>query len=264
MGFLDGTLSGAGGSSGFNSLRDNPVSNFLFGKPVQPQPGVGGPAANPERLVRDPVTGAYFDPSTGTSYTDPDGNIPIANPNIAQQVAQNFQRSQAFLNQLTGLEQQRQQVFGEQNQLGDTFRNIISGNTPSAAGIVMQQGLDRIADDQLSQAAGVGGASAPLASAMAARNTANAGVNVANQAALAKMQEQQAAMNALNSLLGVQAQGAEAALGRTTNAAGNFANLASSAQQQQQNLNTQVDMKRAEDEEKFGASTLKFFGSLFG
>src|SRR6266576_2725613 len=66
-----------------HSLRDNPIANALFGKGPQQQPGVGGPARDPSKLVRDPVTGMFYDPTTGTSYTDSGGQVVITNPNVA-------------------------------------------------------------------------------------------------------------------------------------------------------------------------------------
>lgn len=256
-----------GGASllpGTNSLRDNPVSNFIFGKGVQPQPGVGGPAKDPTKLVRDPTTGMYFDPTTGTTYTDAGGTTPVNNPNVAQQVAANFQRSQAFLGQLPGLEKQRQEVYGQQHDLAGQFRDIISGKAPSIAGHQLQEGLQSVANQQLSQAASVSGPSSPLAQLAAMRNTGSASVAVNNAAAQARIAEQRDAQNALNSLLNNQGMGVERAATRTTQAGEDFAHEAAAGQAAQQNLNQDTDKARAKEEASFGDAAIKFASGLVG
>lgn len=245
----------------WNGLRDNPIGNFVFGKAAPQQPGAGGPAKDPSKLIQDPNTGMFFDPTSGTSYVDATGQTVITNPNVAQQVALNVQKSNAFLAHLNGLEQERQGVNAGQNGLADSFRSVISGNAPSVAAMQATAGGQEAARQQLAQVAGASGASAPLASLMAARNTGQAMTGANNAGAIARVGEQKSAMDALNALLNSQQTGIANTASRDVSAGIDFANLANSGQTSQQGLNATAAQKKAEDEAKFGAGAVKTVAS---
>jgi len=249
-------------STGFHSFGSNPIANTIWGGPQPNQPGVGGPAKDPTRLVRDPTTGLYFDPTTGTTYTDGTGQRPVTDPNVAQQVSTNYSRSNAFNNQLTGLNQEREQVFGNQEQLGQSFRDIISGRATSPASLQAHMAMQNIANEQLAQTAGIGGASAPLAAMAAARNTGSASIGANNQATLARVQEQRAAEDAYNNLLNAQGMGVERAAGRTTGAGEDYAQLAATGQAGQQGLDAATIARNKLEEGRRGDSVGKFLTGL--
>lgn len=246
----------------WNSLRDNPISNFILGSGPAQQPGVGGPAKDPSKLVQDPTTGMFYDPTTGTSYTDASGQTVVTNPNLAQQVATNFKRASAFLDNLNKLEQERQGIMGEQNGLASTFKDVIAGRGPSAARIQAQIGANNVASQQLAQTAGVSGASAPLAGLMAARNTGQAQIAANNAGALGAAEESKAAMTALTALLNNQTASNAAASQLNAGVGTDLTNTAGTEQSSQQGLNTTAQMKKADDESRFGAGALKSFASL--
>lgn len=248
----------------WNNLRDNPISNFVFGEQQKEQPGVGGPAANPANLVQDPSTGMYYDPTTGTTYTDATGVVPVTNPNVAQQVASNFTKANAFLSTLQGLESERQAVNRQQNNLAGNFREIIAGNAPSVAAMQAQAGGQAAAAQQLAQVAGASGASAPLAGLMAARNTGQAMTGANNAGAIARVGEQKAAMDALNALLTSQGQGIERTAGRNTQAGHDFSSLALGGQESQQGLDVSVGAANAKDKKDLGGGVVKTVASWFG
>jgi hypothetical protein len=189
----------------------------------QQQPGVGGAAKDPSKLVRDPTTGLYYDPTTGTSYTDPMGQSVVTNPNVAQQVATNVQRSGVLLNQFG-------QAFAGQTGLADSLRGTIAGTTPSVAQTQLQLGLGGIADQQLAQAAGASGENAAMARLAAMNNTARAGIGANQAAALTRAQEVADAQRGLAGVLGAQAN--EGLTGGE-----NFASLGLTGQENQQGLN---------------------------
>lgn len=229
----------------FKSLRDNPISNAVVGAPEKQQPGVvqPGQGVNPANLVRDPTTGFYFDPATGTTYQDPNGHIPVTNPNIAQQVASNFNNSQAFSRHIATVRE-------NQDALGQNLQGVISGRTPSAAGMQLGQGLEQIQNQQLSQAAGVQGAASPLANLMAMRNTGSAAVTTNNDAAIAKIKEQDAARQAYMQLLATQGQ-------QDISGGVQYANLANTGQGDQQGLNTGAGARNTKNAYDYGMAILK-------
>lgn len=246
----------------WNSLRDNPISNAILGHPEANSPGVPQiSASNPSQLVHDTQTGMYYDPTTGNTYSDPNGQNPVADPNLAQQVAQNFATSQSFLNQLQPYQQAERNTIGMQGDLAQVLRDRVAGKGASIAGMQLQQGLNNIASEQQSQAAGISGASAPLAAMLAMRNTGQASIGANNSAAIARAKEEQDAATALSTLLAQRAGAANAA--QNTNITGGlgFANIANSGQQTQQDIDAKAAAARAASAEKFGYALLKGISS---
>jgi len=216
-----------------------------FFKNTPQQPGVGGINQNNNHLVRDPTTGMFYDPQTGTSYADADGLQPVTDPNVAQQVAANFNRSTSFLSSLG-------QVQGQQQGLVNDLHRQAMGGGPSLAGMQTSNALNQIAADQMAQAAGVSGAASPLAHLLAMRNTGTAQIGATNAGAIARVAEQNAARGQLANVLGGMA---------TTNAGlgAGFANMAQSGQEAQQGLNQSTDQANQKKNTQIGASLISAF-----
>lgn len=208
----------------WNSLRDNPVGNFLFGSTPKAQPGVGNVSTT--ALQKDPSTGMYFDPSNGTTFMDANGTVPVTDPNVAQQVAQNFTASRQFLTRLGN-------VQGQEGQLAGNLQSLLTGGAPSMAQSQVQQGMNNIAQQQMSNAAGVSGPGGPLAQLLASRNTANAQIQANAAGGIARADELTGARNSLAQLLGGMGS-------QDLQAGGTLAGLAASGQGAQQGLDAQT------------------------
>jgi hypothetical protein len=248
--------------SDWQSLRNNPISNFVLGSGTPQQPGVGGVRDLSHPLQRDPISGMYFDPQTGTSYYDALGTQVVTDPNVAQQVATNFQRANAFLGQIVPLQQQQQNVFANQGKLAGQLQDIISGRAPSLTQEQLTNSLNQIAQQQQSQAAGTSGPGQLLAQLAAMRNTGQASIGANNTAATARIQEQRSAQDALAQLLNSQASGLGSAINTDVGAGENFANLAAGGQASQQGLNAQANAANAKSSENLGYAALGGLGNL--
>jgi hypothetical protein len=225
---------------GFNSLRDNPISNALLGHQPPMQPGVG--TTSTHDLHKDPATGMYYDPTTGTTFTDQYGQHPVTDPNVAQQVAANFNSSRQFLTNLAN-------VQGQEGQLAGNLRSLIQGGQPSVAEMGVQRDMNNIAQQQMSGAAGVSGAGSPLAQLLANRNTANAQIQAAGAGGIARANELTGARGALSQLLGGMA-------GQNLAGAGEFAGLASSGQAGQQGMDAATAKANEDFALKLGTAVL--------
>ena len=236
-------------------LRHNPVSNFIFGSGPQNQPGVGGKLRDfSHPLQHDPISGAWFDPQTGTSYLDSMGTQPITNPNIAQQVATNIQRSGAFLGQLGNVEQQQQQVFGQQQGLAHNLGDVITGRAPSLAAEQATQAANQATNQQFSAAAGTAGPAGPLAQMLAARNAANIQVGANNAGTMARTKEEADARNSLAELLASMGQGVSSDANRLGTLGTNFSQQGIQGQEAQQGLNRQADSEKSKQDFSFGGA----------
>jgi hypothetical protein len=225
--------------------------------PAKQQPGVGGPAADPSKLQQDPATGMYFDPTTGTSYTDATGQSPVTNPNVAQQVAANFATRTSLLGKLGGNQATIDSAIGGQNQLRGSLLNTI--NNPNASSVAQTQlgiGADAIARQQLQQAAGTTGANAFLARRNAANNIGQLQSTLNGQQALTRANEVDAAQGRLGSVLGAQAQEGQAGYNSNLSGAVAEGNQAGSGQQAQQGMNTKADEESQQNRQKFASGIL--------
>lgn len=190
-------------------------------------PGVGGPAKNPAALVHDPQTGLFYDPTTGTSYTDPNGTQVVKDPNVAQQVAQNFNASRGFMNQLGKDSGMVDQAFQGQTSLAGSLNNTINDpNATSVAGTQLVAGQNDLARTQLAQASGVGGPNAAAARRQASINIGQSGADLNQQQALLRATEVNNAQGRLGQVLGQQADEGQSAYNTNAGAAGNFATIA--------------------------------------
>lgn len=229
----------------------------ILGTSAPSQPGVGGAAPDPARLVRDPTTGYYFDPGTGTSYTDQSGSSPVADPNVAQQVAANYQRQQQLLQQLPQYQQAVKTAMGAQGSLAQNLNGVVAGTAPSAAQVQLQQGLDQLSAQQLGAASAVGGNNAFAAQRNAMNNIAGMGIQDAQAQALVRAQESAAARAQLGSVLSQQAAEGTGMYGQVSGLAQNYGQMAASGQAGQQGLSatsTNQNAKTNEDELKGAAS----------
>lgn len=236
--------------SNFKKVIDPGNLTGINNPTVPTQPGVGGVASDARQLVQDPSTGMFYDPQTGTTYSDPNGRNPVTDPNVAQQVASNFATRSQFLNQLSAVQPQQQALAAHLNA-------VVNGQAPSVAGMQAAQGMNQIANDQLSQTAGVGGPTAPLARLMAARNTAAAQAQANNAGTIGRVAEQNAAAGQLGGLLNTMA-------GQNIEGAGTFSNQAAAGQAGQQNLNYQSNAANNQNQINQQNNTKQGLGALLG
>jgi hypothetical protein len=190
-------------------------------------PGVGGPAADPSKLIPSPTGLGYYDPTTGTSYTDASGQSPIASQNVAQQIAQQQGvQNQDLANAMRGGQMLQQGFQGETN-LANSLNNTISNpNATSVAGGQLTQGENQNVLGQMGQAAGVGGQGGAAARLMATQNIGNINAQTNQAKGLQRAQETAQAQQNLAGVLNAQAsqgqqysgQNQSAAHGAATNA----------------------------------------------
>jgi hypothetical protein len=238
----NGDWLGAGADLATGGLYTGAKDAYHLGKKIYNSTQVSGPAgiagatAHPERLVQDQTTGLYFDPSNGQVYSDSSGQVPVTNPNVAQQVASNYATGRAFLDQLGTFRQQQQQAFAGQTGLADSLRGTIAGAGPSVAQNQLIQGLGSISADQMSQAAGASGNNAALARMNAMNNTAKAETAYNQAQGLVRANEVAHAQDALANVLGAQANEGLGGYGTAGGLGATFAGLAEKGQATQQGM----------------------------
>jgi hypothetical protein len=209
-----------------------------------PQPGVGGPLKDPNdagRLVRDPNTGHYYDPATGTSYMDEYGQTPVANPNVAQQVATNYANQQAFNKQLAESRAGVRGAVGGLTGLAGDYRAVINGTAPSVAQSQMRTGLETINASQLSGASGVGGDNAFAARRAALQNIAHAGLRANQDASLLRAKEVADARAGIGQAFSASGNLSQNQYGTDASAGLRSGELALSGQRGQQGMDASAD-----------------------
>lgn len=245
-------------------------AGYLAGKAIvgatnQPaQPGVGtGPAANPAQLQRDPQTGVFYDPSSGRSYLDPGGIQVVADPNLAQQTAANFQRAGGFFNKIAGQDATLDQVNAGQNQLlGNLNRTINDPNAPSVARAQLAQTTDANGRQILGTAAGVGGANAYDARRAALSTLAGANTAAAGQGAVLRAKEIADATSTAGNVLNQQGQAAQARQNTNVGAGIDLTHTAATSQASQQGLNQKTDEANQGKNLKLAGAGLSFLSGL--
>lgn len=251
------------------SLNDTLKNAFGYGNGKQ-QPGVGGPAPDPSRLVRDPMTGKYVDPATGTTYTDATGQTPVAAPNVSQQVALNSQTSRDFLGRLQQSDAEHRQAFEGQtgliNQLDNTINNR---NAPSVAATQLAINNDNNARQAMGTAAGVQGPNAFAARRAALQAVAQGNTGTAQNAALLRAHEVATAQQQKGNVLGQQSALGNQRYGQDMTGAGEFAVLADRGQEGVQGLNAKQDLEDQKNTSTWGGKLFDFGtagigGSMFG
>lgn len=207
----------------FSYVQD--ASNAIFNPNGSGQPaGVGGPAKDLSKLVPAPGGQGFYDPSTGTSYTDASGQTAIKDPNVAQQIAQQVGVQNTDLaNAAQGGQMLQQGYQGEAGLANSLNRTITDPNAPSVAGTQAVQGQENMAAGQMSAAAGQGGAGAGAARLNAMNNTAGMGADLNQTQALRRAQETASAQQNLGSVLNAQANQGAAYSAQNQGAAGQAA-----------------------------------------
>jgi hypothetical protein len=223
------------------------IDQHILGQAPGP-PGTAGAAKPGDALIYDPMTGFFRDPNNGQMYVDQNGSQPIGNVNAAQQTGADFGTSRSLLGNLAASQAQQQAGFGGEQQLANSLRATISGGMPSVAQNQLGIGQDALAAQQLSQAAGVSGPSAPLAQLLAMRNTAAGQLGVNQQAGLLRAHEAATAQGQLGNVLGNMAQQGQA--GYNSNLAGgqSFASTAANLASGRENTSEDASQKNADRE----------------
>lgn len=219
-------------------LVGGPLDHLINGpKDIPGPPGVGGPAADARNLVRDPSTGLFYDPTTGTSYSDPHGRQPVADPNLAQRSAIDAARAGSFLDKLNGYANREAATFSDEQGLARNLQNTIRGvGAPSVAQNQLVQGMEQAANQQQSMASGASGTDAALARMQAARNTGNLQAATNQQQALVRAQEVADAQRNLGGLLKGMADQSRGFYDTNVNAADSFNRTGLDAQKNQQGI----------------------------
>ncbi|HXU03765.1 MAG TPA: hypothetical protein VN903_22520 [Polyangia bacterium] len=227
-------------------------------------PVTAGPPVNPAALQRDPVTGHYFDPTSGKVYADPNGTQQVVDPNVRQQVAANFARSQAVFSQLPQAQAQQQQGFAGQSALVGNLNGVINGTAgPSVAQTQLGAGVGDIARSAISGAAGQTGESAALAHIQAMRTAGDAQAKANQDAAMLRAQETAAARATLGNVLGQQATEGQQNVNTTLGAANESANTAATGGATAETLNEKAGEHNAETNKGWIDQGAHFLGSLF-
>lgn len=216
----------------------------IFAPP--PQPGVGKPITDPdeaarfgERAVRDPATGYYYDPATGTSYMDAQGQTPVANPNVAQQVATNYAQQQAYQRELAASREGVRSGVGGLMNLAGQYGDAAAGRGPSVAQSQLRSGFDAITSTQLSGAAGVGGDNSFAARRAALQNIGSAGLRHNQASAELRAREIEAARAGRGQALSAAGNLSQNQYGTDAAAAARSGELALGGQRGQQGIDAQ-------------------------
>jgi hypothetical protein len=252
-----------------------------MGMPNVPQnPGGDVGAANPnETPYLQPVPGTNFsyDPRTGQYYqssmTDPrtGQSVPLgastvaAAPNLAQQGSGDAVLQQMYVNQQQQALDRMNATRTGQNQLAQNYMATIYGGGPSIAGSQLQTGMNRIAQDQNSMAAGANGQNAFAARRAAAMATARAQGDLSGQLAIQRAQELQAARAGLAGLYGSESTADQAASNTAVSAGLGYGGLGERSEADrlaanQAAVNASLEAKKEDNNVK--GSLLKGGGSI--
>lgn len=229
-------IPGYNGSAFQKALSTDPAGAALswlghtFGPEDVKGPGNAPTGAPQGPLVFDPVSGLYRDPTTGTSYTNPDGTGGVHNPNAATLLAGNAATGAGLLNTLGGYADREANTYGQQQGLADSYKRTINDpNAPSVAHMQLVQGLGNIANEQQSMASGHSGEGGALARTNAAANIARAQVGANQTAALQRAKEVADAQTGLGATLGSMNNESQGIYGTNLGAAHGFESLAQTA-----------------------------------
>jgi len=200
-----------------------------------------GPAPDPSRLQRDPVTGQMVDPVTGARYTDGTGQTAITNPTAATQVAgANATATQILAGLPADQLQQRQALDAQKGQVA-SIDQTIAGTAPSVAQNQLTQSLGQINRNVMSQAAGAGGQNA-FAARRAAMQTIGANdIAAAQGAATTRAGEVATAQGLKASVLNSLAGNANTQTGQTLDAGENFTNQALTGETDREKTQAGID-----------------------
>jgi len=201
----------------------------------------------------DPVSGQYYDVTTGT----PQG---LQNPNVAQLVAGSNLRSHEHDTRALGYGARESDIFGQQSDLAGYLNDVIAGKTPSVAEMQLGAGLDSIKRSTLGLTSGIGGATSPLAQITALNANSRAGGIVNQQQAIARAEDVARARNELAQLLNAQQQSSMGQQQNEENLGFQYGDQALRGESAQQNLTLAGDAAGA----KGTASVLKGLAEAYG
>jgi len=253
-GGLYGTAQAAGGTLGA-------VKNAIN---VSTLPGVGGAAANPANLRQQP-DGSWLDPSTGTSYTDPQGTQPVVNQNLAQAAATAQGRARGFLAKAAQSDPTLDAVNARQNTLASTLQNTISNpNAPSVAQAQLQQSADQNARRVLGTVAGVGGNNQFDARRAALSALATSGASLAGDAAVLRQKEIADATGALAGVNNAQATQAQNRQNSNVQAGATFAGQGLTAQSDKDQIDAKIKQGNQDTDQKYVGAGLKGLSAIGG
>lgn len=198
-------------------------------------PGVGGPDAGltyaadgtayNKNLIQQP-DGTFLNPTTGTRFSDPGGQSPVAAQNTAQQVAGATANSQNFLDRNQVQDARGAAAYNGQKAFEGDLTNVVRNpNAPTVSTAVMNQSLGNIDRQQLAGVAGVGGANAAAARKQSLTNMGNLDIQAAGAGAVGRATEAAGARTALGNTLQQEAGNANEATGQNIQGAGAFAGL---------------------------------------
>lgn len=239
--------------------------NLLHQNNVPNQPGVTANGVSSfTDLQRDPITGMYFDPTTGNTFTDPYGQKQVMNPNVAQQVAANFQQANSLLAGVQDARKTAATANAGQGRLVQDLNGVISGSTPSVAGTQLAGTLGGIQRTQSAMASGYGGANAFAARQAAARNTGNAQISAAQAAASLRAQEIASAIGAKGGVLNSMATNANTQASQDLAGGTELAGLSMRGQTAQQGLDASANKDNTEESNDKAQRTVGAVGSLWG
>lgn len=185
-----------------------------------------GPNGN--KLTLDPLTGTYYDQTTGTAYNNQ--GTPVTDPNLAQQAAQNFAARNAFLDKAGQQDPGLDKVEGQQQALVGSLEDTIHNpNASSVARTQLAQTMDANGRQILGTAAGVGGANAYDARRAGLNALAGANTQAVGNSALVRAQEVANAQGQEGGVLNQAAGGLQARQNTNVEAGKDFATLAAEA-----------------------------------
>lgn len=185
-------------------------------------------SADQAKLVQDPVTGLWQDPSNRAVFQLVNGQyVPVHDLNMTAQVARNIALSQQYGGLGKDYDAALRATMAQQNSLADAYRRTISDpNAPSVAREQLQQALNASENQQLSQAAGASGGNAFIARSNAANNMASLAAKAGQAGAELRAGEVATAQQGLGQTLGALGSEAGGGISTYTGLGRDYANLA--------------------------------------
>jgi hypothetical protein len=184
--------------------------------------------ADQAKLVQDPVTGMWMDPSNRAVFQLVNGQyIPVHDLNMSGQVARNIALSSSYGGLGKDYDASLRATMGEQHSLADSYRQTISDpNAASVAREQLGQALSAADATQASQASGVSGENAFLGRRNASNNMAGLAAQAGQSSALVRAGEVANAQTGLGNTLGAMGNEAGGAIANYSGLGATYAGLA--------------------------------------
>jgi len=250
--------------------------NLLAGGPKQQNAGGSVGGARPQdayALQAVPGTNYSYDPQSGQYYLTPPGQnygatSVAAAPNLAQQGAGATAMQSLYLQQQQDAVARAAATRAGQGALESNLKGVVAGTAPSVAATQLTTGMERIAGDQNSMAAGANGQNAFAARRAAAQNIARSQGDLSGQQALVRAGESAAARSGLASLYGTEAQADTAASNIAAGTALGYGGLGEKAEADRVGANTaaqaEYDKQRASVLMGVGGGLQSLYGGKSG